>query len=68
MHYDIMESPTRRLFLVILKKIWYRSMKKNKISPKTKQKNLALFVIVASTIALIYFITIIKLSQVGVKI
>lgn len=43
-------------------------MKKDKISKKTRQKNLAVFAIVAGTIALIYFITIIKLSQVGVKI
>lgn len=43
-------------------------VKKYKISKKTKQKNVALFVIVASTIALIYFVTIVKLSQVGVQI
>ena len=45
-----------------------KSVKKNKVSKKTKQKNLVMFAIVASTIALIYFITIIKLSQVGVQI
>lgn len=43
-------------------------MKKGKISKATKQKNIAVFAIVAATIALIYFVTIIKLSQVGVQI
>ena len=43
-------------------------MKKDKISKKTKQKNIAVMLIVASVIALIYFVTIIKLSQVGVQI
>lgn len=42
--------------------------KKNKIPKKTQQKNLAISAIVVGAIILIYFVTIVKLSQVGVQI